>query len=89
MDGNVDVVDAVGSKPARVGRLKIYGRPDIVCTPDHPFYSCGYARKGHFGRVEYGTPCFMDADKTVGKLIGRVVELNKEVSVPLPGFLWG
>ena len=69
--GQMRRVEAVGSKRARVGLLKVTGRPAIVCTPNHPFYCAepvrGVNRKAPFTVGDFS---FTRADKCVGKYAG-------------------
>lgn len=86
--GAVRKVEAVGSKMAEVGTLKVLGRPEIDCTPNHPFMCIRMKRD--FRR---SSPTFMQkipiddytetrADESVGMYVGRV----RTMEVPAPPF---
>lgn len=75
--GDVRTVTAIGSKKATVGRFKVLGRPELLCTGNHPFlcieaktdYSRGsatYSRK-----IPVGDYQKTRADEAVGKYVGR------------------
>ena len=71
-DGNVCRVEAIGHKTAHVGRLKILGRPEVVCTPEHPFLCFpvkqdGIRKSPTYGkRVAIGSPAYVPASEAVG-----------------------
>lgn len=44
-NGNVRSVKDVGNKMAKVGVFTVKGRPEIVCTPNHPFMCAKKPRK--------------------------------------------
>lgn len=76
--GHVRMVEAVGSKMSKVGRLKVLGRPEIVCTPNHPFFCVDMKtdnrRKSEtYGKkIPAGDYAVTRADESVGKYVGRV-----------------
>lgn len=76
--GHVRKVEAVGSKMAKVGTLKVLGRPEIVCTPNHPFFCVGMKRDNRRGSETYsqkmpvGDYAVTRADEAVGKYVGRI-----------------
>jgi site-specific DNA-cytosine methylase len=76
--GHVRKVEAVGSKMAAVGRLKVLGRPEIVCTPNHPFFCIGMKRDNRRKSETYaqmipvGDYAVSRADEAVGKYVGRI-----------------
>jgi site-specific DNA-cytosine methylase len=71
-NGNIRKVEATGHKTASVGKLKILGRPEIVCTPNHPFLCFNVKRDDHRKSETYskkipaGEPWYVSAEKTVG-----------------------
>lgn len=79
--GRIQNVEAVGSKMAKVGKLKILGRPEITCTPNHPFFCVDMKRDNCRTSATYsqiipiGDYAVTRADKSVGKYVGRI---NKE-----------
>lgn len=76
--GHVRKVEAVGSKMARAGRLKVLGRPEIVCTPNHPFFSVGMKRDNrrdsetYAQKIPIGDYAVTRADEAVGRYVGRI-----------------
>ena len=76
--GEVRRVEAVGSKMAKVGKLKILGRPEITCTPNHPFYCIDVKRDTRRKSATYtqmipqGDYQKVHAEDAVGKYAGRV-----------------
>ena len=77
-DGEVDEISAVGSKVAMIGKLKIYGRSDIVCTPNHPFLSIEMKRDCRRWSESYGKTIpkgdfsFTRADETQRRYVARL-----------------
>ena len=76
--GHVRKVEAVGSKMAKVGKLKVLGRPEIVCTPNHPFFCIGMKRDNrrnsetYAQKIPVGDYAQTRADEAVGKYVGRI-----------------
>ena len=76
--GHVRKVEAVGSKMAMSGRLKVLGRPEIVCTPNHPFFSVGMKRDNrrdsetYAQKIPIGDYAVTRADEAVGRYVGRI-----------------
>ena len=76
--GEIRRVEAVGSKMAKVGNLKILGRPEITCTPNHPFYCIDVKRDDcskspTFAKlIPVGDYEKVHAEDAVGKYAGRV-----------------
>lgn len=71
-DGNVCQVEAVGHKEMPVGRLKVLGRPEVVCTASHPFL-CATMEKDNRKRSPtsgqlraVGSLSFVEAEKSHG-----------------------
>lgn len=76
--GHVRKVTAVGNKLAAVGAFRALGRPEIICTPNHPFM-CVSVKTDHrrksetFGRkIAVGDYVETRADESAGKYVGRV-----------------
>ena len=76
--GHVRKVTAVGDKLAAVGAFHALGRPEIICTPNHPFM-CVSVKTDHrlksetYGRkIAFGDYVETRADESVGKYVGRV-----------------
>jgi len=71
-NGNIRKVEATGHKTAPVGKLKILGRPEIVCTPNHPFLCFNVKRDYRRKADTYGQmlpkskPAFTPAEQSVG-----------------------
>lgn len=71
-------VTAAGSKMAKVGRLKVLGRPDVTCTPNHPFMCVEMKRDNRRKSPTYGSAiptgdfAKTRADEVAGKYVGRV-----------------
>ena len=80
--GQIRKVEAVGSKLAEVGELKILGRPPITCTPNHPFFCVNmkrdYRRKADtYGQsIPVGDFIQTAAEEAVGKYDGRIAFEN-------------
>lgn len=76
--GYVRKVEAVGSKMAKVGTLKVLGRPEIVCTPNHPFFCIDMKRddrrksETYAQKIPVGDYAVTRADEAVGKYVGRI-----------------
>jgi len=76
--GHIRKVEAVGSKMAKVGTLKVLGRPEIVCTPNHPFFCVGMKRddrrksETYAMKIPVGDYAATRADEAVGKYVGRI-----------------
>ena len=76
--GHVRKVEAVGSKMAKVGTLKVLGRPEIICTPNHPFFCIGMKRddrrksETYAQMIPVGDYAVSRADEAVGKYVGRI-----------------
>jgi len=81
--GNVQTVQATGSKLARVGKMKISGRPEIRCTPNHPFLCIGTARDRRSGAtLPIGDYEATRADAAIGLYAARLVPKK----MPAPAF---
>lgn len=84
--GEIRRVEAVGSKVAPVGRIKVLGRPPITCTHDHKFscvkMRCDNRRSSDtYSRlVADGDYSYVRADEAVGLYAGRVKHCS--LSVP-------
>ena len=75
--GNIRKITAIGNKQANVGKLKILGRPEVVCTPNHPFLcfdvKIDNSRKSNTYRktIPASDIKYMPAEQTVGKYAAR------------------
>ena len=71
-DGNVCQIEATGHQIAPVGRLKVLGRPEVVCTPTHPFLCFSVKRDDRRKSPTYATkipssePWYVPADRAPG-----------------------
>lgn len=85
--GNICKVSATGSKVANIGKLKILGRPEIECTPNHPFYTIGVKLDGRRKSETYsqvianGDWEFVNAENSVGRYAGRLQ--SKQIGLPV------
>ena len=66
-----------GSKIAGVGKIKVLGRPEITCTPDHPFlcssWNRDYSRKSEtYSQLILKGSSFVSAKESVGLYANRV-----------------
>ena len=86
--GKVSKIIAVGSKDASVGEVKILGRPPIVCTAEHPFYTIGVGRDVRRGSDTFGQVIaksnfeFTPIAESVGRYAGRVCAQHYDHSAP-------
>lgn len=96
-DGSVNPVLAIGSKLAEnVGKLKILGRPEIDCTPNHPFYSIQMRRNCRRHEPTYsqlipnGEYEYTAAESLAGRHVGRLpIDLNGKCPLPEFPFAYG
>ncbi len=87
--GVIRKVEAVGSRMAEVGKVKVLGRPEITCTPNHPFMCISMKRDNrrksptYARKIPDGDYMATRADESIGKLVGRVmVEFQPEPPFP-------
>lgn len=76
--GHARKVTAVGNKLAAVGAFHALGRPEIICTPNHPFMCVSVKTdhrlksETHGSKITIGEYVETRADESVGKYVGRV-----------------
>ncbi|MBP5458754.1 MAG: DNA cytosine methyltransferase [Clostridia bacterium] len=77
-EGEIDTVTAAGHKKARVGEIKIQGRPAFTCTPGHPFLTVAMKTDNRRSmetcgrKVPEGGFEFTKARDSEGRYAGRV-----------------
>lgn len=87
--GVIRKVEAVGSRMAEVGKVKVLGRPEITCTPNHPFMCISMKRDNCRNSPTYAKKIpdsgyvATRAEWAVGKYVGRImVEFQPEPPFP-------
>ena len=75
--GEIRRVEAIGSKVAPVGQIKVLGRSPITCTPNHPFSCVRMKRDNRRNSDTYarqipdGDYAYVHASEAVGLYAGR------------------
>ena len=76
--GAIRKVEKAGTKKAVVGELHVVGRPNFICTPDHPFFAVEMKRDNRRSSNTYGKKIPVGdyevcrAEDSVGKYVGRI-----------------
>lgn len=88
--GAIRTVEAVGSRMAKVGTIKVLGRPEIVCTPNHPFMCVAMKRDNRRKSETYarmipvGDFSATREDESIGKYVGRASLSVEAAGVAFP-----
>lgn len=80
-----------GSKEADVVKVKIVGRPEIVCTPNHPFLVTSSKRDNRrksptYGRMVFGNMEYLPVGECNGMHASTLNACDVAIDIPVPNF---